>query len=369
MKIVYCKNPTERFKENLVFVTTENEEHRLNFNTFFEYDQRGRIRQKRDGANLPKEISGMDMFYAQVNSDNLITKLITMEYRLPNDTARLLTSKNHQSGDNYALYLNKAGRFGKDKFHLVKNGKFLKEFNFSSCGAIMKKLNDRIANHAKTLHGTNAITVEVKSAWRLTIGLGGESVYETDMSLHPVYGFPYLPGSAVKGVVRSWIIREFFDSNETRAMKESKLFCDIFGCDKNSYYKKAMKGKVFFYDVFPHGNVNVKPDVMNPHYQEYYKADSKVPPADYLSPVPVFFLTVNDTKFKINVGGHASLGAIDDYQNISKKPDEIVTDKLFEESEKDTSVLDYLEETIKDALEQHGIGAKTAVGYGKLKSV
>lgn len=369
MKIVYCKNPTERFKENLVFVTTENEEHRLNFNTFYERDQRGRVFLKRDYANFIKEITGMDIFYAQVNQSNDITKLTAMEYRLPNDTARLLASNNHQSGDNYALYLNKAGRFCKDKFHLVKNGKFLKEFNFSSCGVIMKKLNDRIANHANTLHGANVKTVKVKTAWRLTIGLGGESIYETDMSLHPVYGFPYLTGSALKGVVRSWIIVKFFDGNETLAMNDSKLFCDIFGCDKNSYYKKAMKGKAFFYDAFPDGDVKVKPDVMNPHYQEYYKADSNVPPADYLSPVPVFFLTVKDTKFKIVVGGHSSLGIIGDYQNISKKPDEIVTDKLFEVSEKDNSVLDYLVKTIKDALEQHGIGAKTAVGYGKLKSV
>jgi CRISPR-associated protein Cmr6 len=369
MKIVYCKNPTERFKENLVFVTTENNEHRLNFRSFFKTDERGRTRPKQDYDFL-KEISGMDIFYAQVNTSNNITNLITMEYRLPNDTAELLKSQNHQSGENFSLYLNKAAHFGKEKFHLVNNGRFLKNFNFSSCRAIIKKLNDRMAKHVSTLHGTNLRTVEVKTAWRLTIGLGGESVYKTDMSLHPVYGFPYLPGSAVKGVVRSWVIREFFDGNETRAMNDSKLFCDIFGCDKNSYYKKARKGKVYFYDVYPDRNVNVKPDVMNPHYQDYYNATSTVPPADYLSPVPVFFLTITDTKFKIHVGGgHKSLGKIGDYQNISQKPDEHVSDKLFEESEIDTSVMDYLYEKIKKALEQHGIGAKTAVGYGKLKSV
>ena len=44
---------------------------------------------------------------------------------------------------------------------------------------------------------------EMSVDWRLVVGLGGAAVYETAMTLHHVYGIPYLPGSAVKGVTRS----------------------------------------------------------------------------------------------------------------------------------------------------------------------
>ncbi len=73
-------------------------------------------------------------------------------------------------------------------------------------------------------------------------------------------------------------------------------------------------------------------------------------------------------KFKINVSGHTSLGSIGDHQNITKKPDECLTDKLFEESKKELPVMSYLFETLKAAIAYQGIGAKTVVGYGKLNS-
>ena len=44
--------------------------------------------------------------------------------------------------------------------------------------------------------------------WRMVIGLGGEHVLETSMTLHHVYGIPYIPGSAVKGMVRHYFLSE-----------------------------------------------------------------------------------------------------------------------------------------------------------------
>ena len=40
-------------------------------------------------------------------------------------------------------------------------------------------------------------------AWRLAIGLGTPSVRDTGMALDPIYGVPYIPGSAVKGATRA----------------------------------------------------------------------------------------------------------------------------------------------------------------------
>ena len=57
-------------------------------------------------------------------------------------------------------------------------------------------------------HGIEALNLSLSSCegtidWRLIVGLGNESVYDTSMTLHHVYGIPYIPASAVKGVVRS----------------------------------------------------------------------------------------------------------------------------------------------------------------------
>jgi len=83
---------------------------------------------------------------------------------------------------------------------------------------------------------------------------------------------------------------------------------------------------------------------MNPHYAPYYAGDGKVPPADYHYPIPIFFLTVDKrTTFQFILG--------------SKYPE--WKDWMIGEKNK-KNIIDWL----KDALENHGIGAKTAIGYG-----
>jgi len=47
----------------------------------------------------------------------------------------------------------------------------------------------------------------MRVAWRLSIGLGVPHPLETGITLHHLYGVPYLPGSAVKGVTRAWRLR------------------------------------------------------------------------------------------------------------------------------------------------------------------
>ena len=40
--------------------------------------------------------------------------------------------------------------------------------------------------------------------YRFISGLGGAHVLETGLTLHPLYGFPFLPASGVKGLARSY---------------------------------------------------------------------------------------------------------------------------------------------------------------------
>lgn len=43
----------------------------------------------------------------------------------------------------------------------------------------------------------------LETQWRMVVGLGGPSVLETAMTLHHLYGFPVIPGSALKGLTRA----------------------------------------------------------------------------------------------------------------------------------------------------------------------
>ncbi len=279
---------------------------------------------------------------------NDLTK--SSEACLPFDTKGVL-NENEWQIDNYYLKLYKVAYYkqnerSKDKFIFFEASRNKNEppkFVIPNFGNIdFKKLSKKYEN--LPFHNKK---IELQLDWRMAIGLGHENVYETSMTLHHVYGIPCIPASSLKGVVRSWIIEELFEKNEEKAFKnsfmESKMMCDIFGCDDNSFYKEAREGRVIFFDAFPTSEPKIEPDVMNPHYQDYYgDTSNRVAPTDYQNPVPVFFLTVKDTNFQFIIGS-------------KKEP----LDK-FEIGGKTIDVW------LTEALQNHGIGAKTAVGYGRM---
>lgn len=189
--------------------------------------------------------------------------------------------------------------------------------------------------------------------WRLVIGLGASHPQETSMTLHHIYGIPYIPGSAVKGVTRHWAILKFADE---KAKIENRDFYEIIkevsnalenGKDINLevdgisfkelieiFGTQQKKGEVIFMDAFPVENINLKIDIMNPHYPNYYgKGES---PSDWQNPNPIKFLTVENTKFQFYL--------------LSKNNELLEKAKLL----------------LKESLKEHGIGAKTSLGYGIL---
>jgi CRISPR-associated protein Cmr6 len=104
---------------------------------------------------------------------------------------------------------------------------------------------------------------------------------------------------------------------------------------------KAHQGNLTFFDALPTEKPTLQPDVMNPHYPDYYSKKSA--PTDTQSPIPVFFLTVAKTSFRFIIG--------------SKKWN-LDSTQFWDKT---------IEEWLVDALQEHGIGAKTAVGYGYMK--
>ena len=197
-------------------------------------------------------------------------------------------------------------------------------FQDSYCVEYEQKKIDDYYSAIKKL-GLKYFDKSFSTSYRLVIG-GEATVYETSIRLHHIYGIPFIPASAIKGVVRSYIISEKFGNKEEDALKDDE-FVKVFGSQDKA-------GKVTFFDAFPTSKPTIKVDIMNPHYGDYYSdKKNKVAPTDTMKLNPINFLTVENTTFEFFIASRDEI----DKQCIS----------LFEK-----------------ALKNHGIGGKTAVGYG-----
>jgi CRISPR-associated protein Cmr6 len=155
---------------------------------------------------------------------------------------------------------------------------------------------------------------------RMVVGLGNESVLETNISLHRTYGVPFIPGSALKGLTSSYAHQRLANWQE--------------GSDAHRIMLGDMSnaGYVTFYDALPQ-TWELHQDVITVHHADYYSG-KPVPPADWDDPNPISFISASGT-FLLALSG----------------PDEWVA-RAFE--------------ILGKALLEMGVGAKTSSGYGRL---
>jgi len=323
-------------------------------------------------------------------------------YCLPKDTLSILFKFYKDRGriENFALLLNKFVQFRKkdNKLEIVKKIKEISDKNNQK--DLIKKLQKFTDHFTKKYKDSIEKIVQKEPlsltlSWRLVVGLGAASVYETSMTLHHIYGIPYLPGSAIKGITRSYRILcmaedlknpndyyervallekflERFDLVEKNVfpkweeVKELKVSSPQ---DKNKkvefseqFYKSLeakqaelrefqlifgtqnKQGCIIFFDSFPE-HFEIKYDIMNPHYGPYYT--EKKPPADYYNPTPIPFLVLENAKFTFYLG---------------------TKNRLISSEEKE-NLLNSTKEWLRNALTSYGIGAKTALGYGLFETI
>lgn len=307
---------------------------------------------------------------------NMADSFSVNHLRVPHDTKGICNATG--GGDNFALKFNKFGRYDFKKDESEKHFKFFNAQNVTvgrgnekriivptfsirpNFGKLFSEENpSQIAHRVKTSAQAvfseegQLLTAKFRPEWRFVTGLGGASIYETGITLHHVYGIPYIPASEIKGILRSWIIKSYaeFDENEGLAI-ENEDFCEVFGCPAKitverkpyeSAFKVAQQGKITFFDAMPTHKPTIEVDVMNPHYPKYY--GGKGAPVDTDSPNPIFFLTVAKTTFQ--------------FLMATKEEGWNLENKLF--------LGKTLSDWLKEALSEHGLGAKTAVGYGYFK--
>jgi CRISPR-associated protein Cmr6 len=290
------------------------------------------------------------------------------EYLVPKDTQRLLQNQAaeclnlglilaryipHEAVRNDDIFNDRDRAVGKVRSQWLTQ--MLKRFTGSA-------LEDLItANFQRWIALTqNAARFEMRARGRIIVGLGGKGPLEFGITLHPITGLPYIPGSALKGLCRSYALLSLAAHEkikvevETEALK--KLDEDLI---KGKYdhlpellgaarYRQAFgsqenAGGCVFYDAVLS---NLQPDtriftldVMTPHFVKYYTNSGKKAPDDGDNPNPVSYITITEgVSFAFAIGRRTGFA--------------------------DDDTLKQARRWLRASLQELGVGAKTAQGYG-----
>jgi CRISPR type III-B/RAMP module RAMP protein Cmr6 len=177
-------------------------------------------------------------------------------------------------------------------------------------------------------------TWDATAEGRIIVGLGIQSVRETNMALLHTWGVPYIPGSALKGLASS-VAHRF--GGKPSWNKTGRSDGTLQGEDhKIMFGDTTSVGCVVFHDAWwvPDGDkLPLDLDVMTVHHTAYYGGGAEAP-LDWDEPIPVSFLTARGC-YKVALSG----------------PREWVA---------------RAGEWLEIGLEDEGIGAKTQAGYGRM---
>lgn len=174
----------------------------------------------------------------------------------------------------------------------------------------------------------------VEATGRFVTGTGLANPLENGFAWHHTGSFPYLPASGLKGALRSF----WTQWTEDPGLQENAT----------SWLGKqdggTAAGTLIIFDMVPVDFTPLAEEVMTPHYGEWYQArDDQAAtnaPGDWMDPVPIPFLAVEaGARFQIAMAPRGREEP--DWQVIRKG--------------------------VSDALTWIGLGAKTAVGYGRFE--
>jgi CRISPR type III-B/RAMP module RAMP protein Cmr6 len=255
-------------------------------------------------------------------------------YYLPPETAELLTDERLRQCQNPGLLLNKYAPQAALHNSIRKN-QWLRD-------TLSHPLIDAtLAAHAyrRWLALTTAAAAQhfhAATDWRLAIGLNSATVIEMSLTLHPLYGIPLIPGSALKGLCRNYVTSEKAEHASKRIEEDDPFIQRIFGSADQS-------GTVLFFDALPlEGKATLALDIINVHYPDYY-SKGKTPSNDQ-RPNPLLFLTVTDTIFAFALAPRN--------RQRAEQQDDVHT------------AIQWLQEALRD----YGVGGKTSAGYGYFTS-
>lgn len=243
---------------------------------------------------------------------------------------------------NFSLYFPRMVSWKKEGADLKADteiiSKLEKEFNskkFSDFLSQKQKLQEIYISSLRE-SGIQTFSFRAKTTSPFVTGLGSGHPTETGMILDRNIGVPYIPASSIKGVLR--LAYAINIANGCKDVPDSELE-KYFGT-ADTEKEKQYRGQLVFLDAYPVGNVQLKVDIMNPHYTKYYDG-THTQPVETESPRIIKFLTVKEgTEFIFNCAF------------MPLKPEE----KCDEQE---------IKAMFKTAFETVGFGGKTSIGYGR----
>ena len=280
----------------------------------------------------------------------------------------------------YNKYINEQYLEGKWKRELLSQMESKTQI-LKQISSLLSSSTSEIVNAFELQKYIKVVDNQFQTKSRLIVGLGAHHVLETSLTLHHIWGIPYIPATALKGVARAqafWKIVQEYNIEENKMKKIYQIFYGELvkspADDLTKRIKKYQflfgaqnfKGLLLFLDAYPvlyENNTDVSDknldifeiDVINVHFPSYY--EGKGVPGEWENPRPVPFLTVRPgIKFRVV--------ALFDKFRFEKLEDE--DKKILGEN---AEIQKEVEGLVKEVLENFGVGAKTRLGYGWLEGV
>ncbi len=212
----------------------------------------------------------------------------------------------------------------------------------SQTGTLLEKVHKRQRAFLAIMYQYyDILELKASTETRLITGIGQPHPSETSMVFDHNLGIPYIPASSIKGLLRFSNVVSLIKDNMID-VQEKKVINDEDISDIRYYYGAQKKrGCAIFLDAYPEKIPDLEIDIMNPHYGKYYQGST--PPADYLEPTPIKFLTV--------AKGTTFIFRALVPKDCTCKEKEMLKKEII-------NVYEY-------ALTKEGLGAKTSLGYGR----
>jgi len=245
-------------------------------------------------------------------------------------------------GENLGLRLDKLNREIDDpSSHTNKENMLQVMSAFSMPASLLESYGYAFKNWCKIMGSQKECeSFDIISTAKALLGTGNTSVHEFGVNLNKPWGVPYISGTTLKGLVSSYLAKnggEEWKSSENS--KKSDYQIELFGGDREED-GKTYAGSIVFNDAWIYPAANQKwfvNDIINVHHQKYY-GENRLPDGTE-DPVPVKIAALKmGLKFFVSIQG----------------------------SEKERK---FIKSVLKRALEEEGIGGKTAVGYGRFEVI
>ena len=285
---------------------------------------------------------------------------------IPRNVAEAL----RKSASNFSLYFSRMVAWDEDKDGVkpkqltIQNMANASKERFKAAQDALCKVHERqnAVLAAVAQQGGRVFSFRASLASPYVSGLGSGHPTETGMVLDRNTGMPFVPGTSIKGAMRLAHALQLAKKDASLIKPDKKTGKDAIPDDTPSMRRLfgdtdtspgAVRGQLVFLDAFPEKLPELTMDIMTPHFSKYYGAKDKAKKLEETeNPVLIPFLVVpRGTSFV--------------FRCLVSPLQESPNKDLHWSDDDNAAVADMF----RHGLEELGLGAKTAAGYGRFTGV